>query len=175
MKHIPPVVFLVFCCLCLYSCKCKQQFFATEPVVLNDSVRESVKYIETVRIDTVTVEIEIPAQTSQQIVRDSVSELETDFAWSRAWLNTDGTLGHFLANKPQKIKKDAEVVGKDTETTSEKEVVREVPVPYPVTQYVEKELSTWQKIRLGAFWYLVGAVVILFSWIFRSKLFRLKI
>lgn len=36
---------------------------------------------------------------------------------------------------------------------------------------VEKPLSWWQKFRIGAFWWLLGAVVALLLWTFRKLIF----
>ena len=38
---------------------------------------------------------------------------------------------------------------------------------------VEKPLSWWQKSKIGAFWYLFGAVIILLLWTFRKPLLKL--
>lgn len=35
---------------------------------------------------------------------------------------------------------------------------------------VEKPLSWWQKFRMGAFWWLLGAVALLLLWTFRKKI-----
>lgn len=36
---------------------------------------------------------------------------------------------------------------------------------------VEKPLSWWQKFRIGAFWWLLGSVVLLLLWTFRKLIF----
>ena len=38
---------------------------------------------------------------------------------------------------------------------------------------VEKPLSGWRKWQIGAFWWLVGAVVLLLLWTFRKLIFKL--
>lgn len=162
---------LLICVLLLPSCKCKQQYvIQQEPVYLEakDSVR--VEYIERVTIDTVTVEVPVPAQSVVQVVRDSVSFLETDFAESRAWISADGTLGHSLKNKERSIEADVYVPTKEIETDKTEYVYRDVPVKVPYAVEVEKELSAWQKFRLGAFWWLTGAVALCLLWIFRKKI-----
>lgn len=37
---------------------------------------------------------------------------------------------------------------------------------------VEKPLSWWQKARIGAFWWLIGAVIALLAWVFRKPLMK---
>ena len=145
--------------------------YAPGVITNSDSIRT--EYIETIRIDTVTVEIPVPAESSSQIVPDSTSHLETSMAESDAWINPDGTLGHSIKNKPEKLKSDVPVPVKDTQINNSSSRVREVPVPYPVEKKVEKELSAWQKFRLGSFWYLSVALATSLIYIFRKPLLRL--
>lgn len=51
--------------------------------------------------------------------------------------------------------------------------VDSVAVERTVEVQVEKPLSWWQKARIGAFWYLLGAVVLLLLWVFRKPLLKL--
>ena len=94
-------------------------------------------------------------------------------AESDAWINPDGTLGHSIKNKQEKLKSDVPVPVKDTQTNNSSARIREVPVPYPVEKKVEKELSAWQKFRLGSFWYLSVALATSLIYIFRKPLLRL--
>ena len=164
---------LLLAAVCLLaSCRCKQQavVFPQEPVVLHqkDSVR--VEYVERVTIDTVTVEIPVPMQSASVVARDSVSFLETDFAESWARVLSDGSLSHTLRNKEGVMRAETYVPSRETERAETVYVDREVPVnvPYPVE--VEKRLTKWQEFRMGAFWYLVGALALSLLWIFRKKL-----
>lgn len=38
---------------------------------------------------------------------------------------------------------------------------------------VEKPLSPWKRLEIGAFWWLLGAVVLLLLWTFRKTIFKL--
>lgn len=140
------------------------------PVIINhvDSVRT--ERIETVRIDTVTVEVTVPMEAVSQVVRADSSHVETSLAMSDAWINGDGTLGHTISNKPQKLKGEALVPVKDTQTNKEAEKIREVPVAYPEPVYVEKKLTLWQEIRIKSFWYLIGIIFVLIFVIIRKPL-----
>ena len=72
--------------------------------------------IEKIVKDTVTVTVEIPAETKERETRDSTSVLETSIARSTARLTwTDGQpwLFHSLENKPQQIQQQAEVDKKE--------------------------------------------------------------
>ena len=101
---------------------------------------------------------------------DSTSHLETSLAESDAWLNPDGTLGHSIKNKEQNLKADVMVPVKDTQTNNSEVSVREMPVPYPKPVYIERNFTKWEKIRLEAFWYLVGVSLISTIYIFRKPI-----
>ena len=155
------------------GCNSSKPSLPSAPVVITNSDSIHTEYIETIRIDTVTVEIPLPAESSSQIVRDSTSHLETSLALSDAWLNPDGSLGHSIQNKPESLKSDIPVAVKDTHSNNSAIKTKEIPVPYPVEKKVEKELSAWQKFRLGSFWYLSVALTSSLIYIFRKPLLRL--
>ena len=48
--------------------------------------------------------------------------------------------------------------------------VREVHDTTSVEVKVEKPLSTMQKAKIGAFWWLLGGVILCFAWIFRKPI-----
>ena len=52
-------------------------------------------------------------------------------------------------------------------------VLKEVHDTTTVEKKVEKELTWGQKTKQGAFWWLVGALVLALLWIFRNPLFKL--
>lgn len=173
MKRLLYLIFMM--ALCLTACRtAKQNVLATSPpVILTDSVIEKYQYIETLRLDTVFVEIEVPAQTASNTTYEGKSHLETDFAKSDAWINSDGSLGHSLENKEQTFKPPAVVASKDTESSTEKEKIKPVPVPYPEPYPVEKELTWWQSFQMESYWYLVSLCVIFGLSSFRKPLFSL--
>lgn len=165
---------LILCCLMFFSCKTtKQSVSIPEPVIIYNTDSVKTEYIETLRIDTVTVEVFVPIETAMQIVRDSTSFLETNFAMSWAWINIDGTLGHKLNNKEQKISTEAYIPVTDTSSTSTKISIEEVPVPYPVKEYIERDFTSWENFRLKAFWYLLGISLALGIWSFRKPIINL--
>lgn len=153
----------------LSACHTSKRIIHSTPVVNNkDSVRS--EYIETVRIDTVIVESEIPSESVKHILQDSTSHLETNFAESDAWINPDGSLGHCLNNKKQSISGKVLVPIKSTERNNSSASVREIPVPYEVRVEVERNFTKWELFRLGAFWYLVSIVFVALGLIFRKPL-----
>ena len=137
----------------------KQTAVPTPTVTLNDSVTERMVIKTVAEIDTVTVYVEIPAQTVERVVNDTTSHVETDFAESDAWISADGTLGHSIRNKPHKIPAEVLVPTTTTSTVAEAQRIKEVAVRVPEPYPVEKTLSRWQQIRLDLFWYLVAGLL----------------
>lgn len=155
----------------LTSCHTSKNASSTAPPVVLDNHENVTIEKETVtRIDTVKVYVDIPAQTAENVTIDNKSHLETDFAESDAWINEDGSLGHRLENKPQSKPADAYVPVTDTHTNQASENIVEVPVPYPEPYPVETELTKWQKIKIGSFWYLIVMVLTCLGWIFRDPI-----
>lgn len=96
---------------------------------------------------------EVPSEKVTSVTPDS-SHLETDFAVSDAYVNSDGMLFHVLFNKKrsQPIPFEKPVVHVDSTTdrvTNEKTVV-EVP----------RELNGWQVFQIRGFWVLFAIAVV---------------
>lgn len=161
--------------LLMSGCRTAKPSEPSPPVILTNSDSIRIEYIERVRIDTVTVEIPVPVESSRQVVKDSTSHLETSLAFSDAWINADGSLGHFIKNKDSPIKAVVPVPVKDTQTNKSSENIREVPVPYPVEKkiFIETPLSACQKFRMHSFWFLAVALTASLIYIFRKPLLRL--
>lgn len=172
MKRICLIISLV-ALLLMSACRSSKQMLPSTPVIVTNTDSVKIEYIETVRIDTVTVEIPVPMESAKQVVPDSTSHLETSLAESDAWLNPDGTLGHSIKNKQQNLKADVPVPAKDTQTNSTSASVREIPVPYPEPVYIERDFTKWESFRMGAFWYLIGLSVISIAIVFRKPLFNI--
>lgn len=161
--------------LLLSACRTAKPSEPSPPVILANSDSIRIEYIETVRIDTVTVEIPVPVESSRQVVKDSTSHLETSLAFSDAWINADGSLGHSIKNKDSPFKADVPVPVKDTQTNKSSDSIKEVPVPVPVEKkvYIETPLSAWQKFQMHSFWFLTVALAASLVYIFRKPLLRL--
>ena len=108
-----------------------------------------------------TAYFEVPVEVEKIVTRDTVSHLENSLAISDAMV-TDGFLHHSLKTKPQEIPVPVVIHVRDTIRQEAQIIEKEVEV--------EKPLSWWQKFQIGAFWWLLGAVVLLLLWTFR-KLF----
>ena len=111
--------------------------------------------------------VEIPMQTAEKTVKDSLSHLENDYAISDARINADGSLFHNLQTKPQKrpVPTNRIVERKDSVVYVDKEV--KVPV------MVEKELSSWQNLRLRFFNVLLIVLLGLLAFVFRKPIVTL--
>ena len=166
MKTI--TIILVLLTLIMGACSSSNK--VTHPTVISNTDSIITEYIETVKIDTVVVEVPVPAESVSQVVKDTVSHVETSLAESDAWINDDGTLGHSIKNKPKKLKAEVPVPVKETQTNNTASSIKEIPVPYPEPVYVEKNFTLWQNIKLEAFWYLVGMVLLALGWIFRNPI-----
>ena len=68
--------------LALISCRTAKQTISTAPVILAEHDEKTVEREVITEIDTVTVLVEIPAQSASRETPDSTSHLETDYATS---------------------------------------------------------------------------------------------
>ena len=136
--------------LCLASCS---------PRVITET-ETIIEYRD--RIVTDTAVVEIPVEVEKIVTRDTISHLENTYAKSDAMVS-EGFLHHSLESIPQYIKVPVEVHVTDT-LYKEAEIRTE-------TVEVEKPLSWWQKFCMDAFWWLLGAVVLLLLWTFRKLIF----
>lgn len=134
--------------------------FACSPKVI---VQKEVitEYRDRIVHDTATVEI--PVEVEKIVTKDTASHLENTYAKSDAVVS-GGFLHHSLESIPQIIKVPVEVHVTDT-------LYKEAEI-HTETVEVEKPLTWWQKFRIGAFWWLVGAVVLLLLWTFRKLIFK---
>lgn len=119
-----------------------------------------------------TIFVPIPLESDQAIVHvGDTSHRETTVAESDAWIGSDGMLHHSLWNKSkEKIPHSLKLPQRwlYTGVTNTKEdahvIIKDVRV--------EKSLSWWQKVRLRAFWWLLGCVLVLLAITFRKPLMR---
>lgn len=109
-----------------------------------------------------TAYFEVPVEVEKIVTRDTVSHLENSLAISDAMV-TDGFLHHSLETKPQEIPVPVVIHVRDTIRQEAQIIEKEVEV--------EKPLSWWQKFQIWAFWWLLGAVVLLLLWTFRKLIF----
>lgn len=126
-----------------------------------------VEYRDTTQWRDTTIYVHVPLGKDKAVisVRDT-SRLETQVASSIAYVDSLG-IHHTLENKAVSF---PAVVMIPSRTIWLSMTAKEAQV-LTRTLEVEKPLSWWQKFRLGAFWWLLGAVVALLLWTFRKLIF----
>lgn len=139
MRHF--VTAVIICSLCAVACS---------PKVIHEK-ETVIEYKDRVVHDTATVEI--TKEVEKIVTRDTLSRLENKYAKSEAVVS-EGLLSHSLESIPQYIKVPVEIHVTDT-VKIEKEGITQIK-----EVKVEKELSWWQKLRLWAFPFLLGIVLI---------------
>ena len=143
---------------------------------VSDSVNSEER--DTVRVETVTVYVpdtvfvEIPAQTAERETRDSVSNLENDYATSEARINPDGSLYHDLRTKPQKKPVEFQKPVERRDSIVYRERVRTETVTETVE--VPRQLTWFQKTSIYGFWAAIIFLMIVYT-IKRLKAHILKI
>jgi len=138
------VVIAVVAVLICVSCS------VTKPtVVYRDSVR--VEYRDRIVKDTAW--FEVPVEVEKIVTRDTASHINGLFSETDAVVS-GGYLYHTLVSKPQKVPVPVTVHVTDTVVVEKEAQVVEKEVK------VEKELSWWQKFRIGAFWWLVILAIV---------------
>lgn len=162
MKRIAFIVIAVFCLLLLCGCKSRKQASQLPPpppITLNhqDSVTIE-KTIETT-LTTVDVSVPIPSQSESNKTTDDSSHVETDLAFSDAWLE-NGILHHTISNKPGEMKWSVPVPQTTQTIEKSKTTLNEVPVPQPYPFEVERNFTLSERIKIASFWYLFCATIL---------------
>ena len=115
------------------------------------------------------VYVPIPLESNQVIAHlGDTSKLETSVARSEAFVGGDGFLHHSLENKREKLP----VVVPVTSTIVYSGVTSNQTQTLTKIEYRDKPLTWWQRFRLGAFWWLVGGLLLCLVWIFRKFIFK---
>lgn len=167
--YIPLLTVLAFV---MSACHSSRNAIPLTPIIVNNTDSVRTEYIEKVRIDTLIITVPVPAESALQTVKDSTSHVETSLAESDAWINPDGTLGHYIRNKDTALNAEALISVKETQTNNKSEKIREVPVQYPEPVYIEREFTKWESFRLNAFWYIFSIAIAGIVWIFRKILIK---
>ncbi len=152
-----PLVFVVGIAT-IHSC-CPKHY---PQIVYRDSVRVEVHE----RVVHDTVSFEVPVIIEKNVTRDTVSHLENDWAQSDAELK-DGFLWHTLETKGQTVYIPVTTIVHDTLMVEKEavETIKEVEV--------EKPLSWWQRLKIGAFPWLLGGFIALLLWATRKLWLKL--
>lgn len=162
------ICFICLLALLLAGCKTQKQVQAQlPPVILNNSDSVRVETTIETTYEPVDVALNLPQQSETNVTPNDSSHVETDLAFSDAWIE-NGVLHHIIKNKPGQLIGTA-FTPHTTETSNKDAVkIREVAIPEPYPVEVERELTLMEQIKLAAFWYLVGAVVVCLCFILRK-------
>lgn len=130
------LLLMVGCCPC-------RHLSSSEITTGSDSTRT--EYRERVLLVPDTVFVEIPHQTAERTTQDSVSHLENDYALSDARINTDGSLYHTLATKPQlkPVETEREIVSRDSL------IYRDRFITKTKTEVIQKTVPWYMKLIFG--------------------------
>ena len=149
MKHTLLIIILAIMTAC---CPCKH---LTTSTGTRDSLHIEIKY-RTIWIPD-TVRVRLPAERTEQTVRQDSSHLETSAAVSDARINPDGSLTHSLEKKQedQEIPTQRPIEYRDSIVYRDREVEVEKIVE------VERKLTWWQQTQIRGFWVAIIVIVVL--------------
>lgn len=149
MKHTLLIIILAIMTAC---CPCKH---LTTSTGTRDNLHIEIKY-RTIWIPD-TVRVRLPAERTEQTVRQDSSHLETSAAVSDARINPDGSLTHSLENKQedQEIPTQRPIEYRDSIVYRDREVEVEKIVE------VERKLTWWQQTQIRGFWVAIIVIVVL--------------
>lgn len=129
------------------------------PVVLNSADSVTVEKILGTVYEAIEVAVDLPRQSETNVTRNDSSHVETDLAFSDAWISEDGVLHHLIENKPGQLKGNAFVPHTTERSNREAVKIKEVPVPEPYPVEVERELTRWEKAKMEVGGVAMGVVV----------------
>lgn len=149
-------------------------------LVLAHATSCSPRIVETIKTETIieqkdsiawrdtTIFVPIPLGSGETITAvGDTAKAKTAIAEAASWVDSVGKLHLELKNRTGFIQHQAKVPSRtiliSVNNTRTETLTRTVEV--------EKPLSWWQKFRLVAFWWLLGAVVALLLWTFRKLIF----
>lgn len=137
-----------------------------QQTVAHDSTR--IEYRERLVYIPDTVQVEIPALSAERETRDSVSILENTYAKSIARIDSNGVLFHSLHTKPQSIPIEIQKPTLEVERTTVHDSAHSDVKTVTKTEYIERDLSWWQKTQIYGFYALLFIVLINY----RKKIFQ---
>lgn len=133
--------------------------------ISNDTKTE---YKEKIVWRDTTLYVPVPLGTGEVITHvGDTARTETSVAKAEAWVDDKGELHLHLENLKTTIPYQTKIPSRDIwigVTNTQVEKLTKI-------EYVEKPLSWWQRFRIDAFWWLLGAVVALLLWTFKKLIF----
>ena len=159
------ITLIVILLIAIMASACSPRVIET----IHTEYRDTTIYKELIR-DSL-IQVPIPLEKNQAIVNtDDTSHLETSVAVSNAYVTSDGLLHHDLSNRhdatlPAIVPIYYHFTHSVTSSESAQIMTRIVEV--------EKPLSKIRSLKIGAFWWLLGAVLALGGWTFRKPILKL--
>ena len=170
MRKLVVSIILLSALLLLQGCCPCRHLTSSESKAGIDST--NIHYRERVILVPDTVFVEIPNQTAERETRDSVSQLENDYAASEARINPDGSIYHDLKTKPQKMPVEFQKPVERRDSIIYRDRVRNETVTKTVE--VPRQLTCFQKTSIYGFWAAIIFLMIVYT-IKRIKAHILKI
>lgn len=163
MKKLSYIIVIYYLAACLMFGGCAAHKKLATQTNISDSTRVEIRYYEVHLRDTLF--ITLPSQSVERETSDTSSHLETQYASSDARINQDGTLFHSLESKdtPFPVPTEYKVIYKDSI------VYRDNTGLLTNTEYVQRELSEWQKWQMRSFWILLSVILAALVYRFRHK------
>lgn len=168
-KSLVTIITLSALVLLMGCCPCRKLTYSGSGTRLDSTI---IEYRERIVIVPDTVYLDIPRQTAERTITDSVSHLENDYALSDARINADGTLFHDLKTKPQKKPVEFQKPVERRDSIVYRERVRTETVTKTVE--VPRQLTWFQKTSIYGFWAAIIFLMIVYT-IKRIKAHILKI
>lgn len=137
-----------------------------------ETKKDSVHVEVQTRIVYDTVLVELPVEREKNVTPDDSSHLENSVALSDACIR-DGRLVHTLETKQAKIPVPVSVPVSDTTKTSTSIIETEKREVEHQIEYIEKDLSWWQRTQIYGFWCMLMIAILSFAWRYRNKIIPL--
>lgn len=132
-----------------------------------ERVTENAVYRDRITYRDTTFFVPIPLESGQVIVNvKDTARAETSVAQAVSYVDTLGHLNLILSNKNVSLPYMAKIPARSIEMTMK------TSESLTKTEYVEKPLSRWQSFKIGAFWWLVFAIVVLLVFVFRKPILK---
>ncbi len=157
--------------LILSGC-CTQRTVEQNTTVIQqkDSANTEVRIEKVIEYVTDTLYIEIPPQTAERTIQDSVSHLENDYAISEARINYDGTLYHDLRTKSHRKLVEYQRPVEHRDSVRVEYVTKTEYVDRTERVEYEKKLTWWQSFCIRWFPWQFLLIVVLVCVIYKKPI-----
>lgn len=135
-----------------------------------ERITENVVYRDSISYRDTTFFVPIPLESGQVIVNvKDTARAETSVAQAVSYVDTLGHLNLSLSNKNVSLSYVAKIPARTIEMTMK------TSESLTKTEYIEKPLSKWQSLKIGAFWWLLAALAALLVFTFKGIIKKIKL